>query len=157
MFETVLAKATSACPATAEPRPPNSWSDALAMVEKAMAERNVKKDKRLSRALADQTAQPAPPGTIVGNIPDQSVFWLFMEVRTQPMQPCTAPDACFAPMQDYFRDLCVDDFQLLMPGMMETAQDPALTVPFLGREKVTALASISPSLGRACMVPRSHI
>jgi hypothetical protein len=37
-------------------------------------------------------------------------------------------------MQDYFRDLTPDDFQLLKPTTMELEKDDALTVPFLGRE-----------------------
>ena len=37
--------------------------------------------------------------------------------------------------QDYFRDLTVEDFQLLVPELMDPSKDDAFTVPFLGRER----------------------
>ncbi|KAG1679166.1 hypothetical protein FOA52_000522 [Chlamydomonas sp. UWO 241] len=124
VFSHVLDKARSACaPSSDAPRPPASWSDALAIVQaREDAERrkkDVKKDKskggRSSVLAGDPSIYPPPPGTHIGLVSEQSVFWLFME--------------------DYFRDLSSEDFHLLLPRVLDASQDDALTVPFLGRER----------------------
>jgi hypothetical protein len=89
----VLDKARSACVSSSDaPRPPASWSDALAIVQaREEAERrkkDVKKDKskggRSSVLAGDPSINPPPPGTHIGQVSEQSVYWLFMEVSLGP-------------------------------------------------------------------------
>ncbi len=90
VFSYVLEKAKASCPRASEapPRPPDSWSAALAMAQQREEEkrkRDVKKDKskasKATQQAGDLPGSNAAPGSLIGHLPDQSVFWLFMEVR----------------------------------------------------------------------------
>ncbi|GAX72793.1 hypothetical protein CEUSTIGMA_g248.t1 [Chlamydomonas eustigma] len=121
VFSSILDKAEGIQRSTDVVKPPNSWSDSLALViqrEEEKRKKDVKKEKAKSSKSnfpPIENAVNTAPGSLIGHVPDQSVFWMFME--------------------DYFRDLTPDDFHLLKPIALEPDKDDALTVPFLGREK----------------------
>ena len=53
--------------------------------EEEKRKRDVKKDKskasKTTQQAGDLSGSNAAPGSLIGHLPDQSVFWLFMEVR----------------------------------------------------------------------------
>eukprot|EP00955_Chlamydomonas_euryale_P090029 364508-Chlamydomonas_euryale.AAC.2 len=162
VFLHVTENSKTLCAGASEaPRPPNSWSDALAMVQAREEAERKKKDTRRDKSkqsksgllAGDPAIHPPPPGTLIGDPNTQSVFWLFMEVcmstcmgrRTVLPASGSVHEACSKQrhdptggdiVQDYFRDLTPEDFQLLLPTVMDASQDDALTVPFLGCEKL---------------------
>jgi hypothetical protein len=86
VFSSILDKAEAIQRSTDVVKPPNSWSDSLALViqrEEEKKKKDVKKEKaKSSKAsfLPIENAVNTAPGCLIGHVPDQSVFWMFMEV-----------------------------------------------------------------------------
>ena len=88
VFSHVLAQSETLPKGSEVTLPPPSWSDALALVtarEEEKRRKDAKKDKlKQSRSLSSSdlaAVNPPPPGTMIGHVPDQSVFWMYMEVN----------------------------------------------------------------------------
>ena len=99
VFSHVLEKAEQCPRASGVITPPPSWSDALAVVANREEEKRkkdaIKKDtkSKASRSLSASDLSeltPPPPGTLIGNLPDQSVFWMYMEVGCAQLPWCQA-------------------------------------------------------------------
>jgi hypothetical protein len=75
---------------------PSSWSDAQALSQQREDERRRTRDrsgKMGSRGSMQQdgSAGHSAPGSDIGDLQEQSVFWLFMEVRRRAGRASTTP------------------------------------------------------------------